>query len=589
MEQPQRPTRSCDAEPAYACAAPVSNTSIFARRAALRAPVPLARRIALGLIVGLIGCGGGGDTTAPKPIVVDNTPATIVLAPATPVTLASGLTTTIAASVAAKDGHTITAASVVWASADASVASVSAGVISALKAGSTTISATSGSATATIAVTVTVGAPTQLALRTQPVGAVVGSALATQPVVEIRDAGGNLVTSSTASVTVTIASTDGTLGGSTTVSAVGGVATFSGLTVTGAAGAKTLVFSAAGLTSVTSAPFTMTAPPTPLIVLDANTVSFTAAPGAAMAPKTVTITNGGTQAFTSVALDPVSYDAGQATGWLTATLAGSAPPYTVTLTATAGTLASGTYHATVRVNAVGASNTPASISVTLVISQTNLVYGAATDHVRLLDIGASFTPPVSATANGTPVTLNGVVYTSRATSVATVDAAGKITAVSGGQGWVVASAQGASDSVFVTVPRSATGAVLRADLSVYTKTVGEVTVVTFTLDPRSVAVGAATVAIGYETAPGVFNTISASIPTQTPQPVGANSSFGVFKVSVASATAITTAIPMLRFTFTARNTGAVGWLSFSVLDASDVNGNDITAQFTSTRYPIIVR
>jgi hypothetical protein len=173
--------------------------------------------------------------------------------------------------------------------------------------------------------------------------------------------------------------------------------------------------------------------------------------------------------------------------------------------------------------------------------------------------------------------------------VATVDATGKITAVSGGQGWVVASAQGAFDSVFVTVPRSATGPVLRADLSVYTKASGEVTIVTFTLDPRSVPIGAATVAIGYETAPGVFNAISASIPTQTPQPVGANSSFGVFKVSVASATPISAAIPMLRFTFTALKAGAVGWLSFSVLDASDVNGNDITSQFTSTRYPIIVR
>lgn len=102
-------------------------------------------------------------------------------------------------------------------------------------------------------------ASSAVAITTQPVGGVSGSALATQPVVRIVDAAGNTVTHSTASVTVT--ASGGTLGGTTTVTAVNGVATFTNLTHT-TAGTYTLTFastSPATLTSITSSSFT-TAP-----------------------------------------------------------------------------------------------------------------------------------------------------------------------------------------------------------------------------------------------------------------------------------------------------------------------------------------
>jgi hypothetical protein len=87
--------------------------------------------------------------------------------------------------------------------------------------------------------TVTPGAATQLALTTAPVTGASGAALATQPVVTIRDAQGNTVTASTAAVTVAIQSgTGGTLGGTTTVNAVAGVATFSGVTLAGVVGTQ---------------------------------------------------------------------------------------------------------------------------------------------------------------------------------------------------------------------------------------------------------------------------------------------------------------------------------------------------------------
>jgi hypothetical protein len=102
--------------------------------------------------------------------------------------------------------------------------------------------------------TVTPGAATQLALTTAPVASASGTALATQPVVAIKDAQGNTVTTSTVAVTVAIRSgTGGTLGGTKTVNAVAGVATFSGLTLTGTVGTNyVLRFTSTGLTQIDS-------------------------------------------------------------------------------------------------------------------------------------------------------------------------------------------------------------------------------------------------------------------------------------------------------------------------------------------------
>ena len=110
--------------------------------------------------------------------------------------------------------------------------------------------------TTSASITVTAGTPTQVAITTQPAGAVSGVAFTTQPVVQLRDAGGNLTTS-TANVTVAIASGTGSLTGTTTVAAVNGVATFTNLNIAGA-GAHALTFTSTGLTSVTSSSFTVT-------------------------------------------------------------------------------------------------------------------------------------------------------------------------------------------------------------------------------------------------------------------------------------------------------------------------------------------
>jgi hypothetical protein len=85
-------------------------------------------------------------------------------------------------------------------------------------------------------------------------------ALAPQPVVQLRDVGNNAVAQSGVSVTATIVSGGGTLGGSATATTnASGVAAFTNLSISGADGPRTLSFAATGLSPVT-APVTLSSP-----------------------------------------------------------------------------------------------------------------------------------------------------------------------------------------------------------------------------------------------------------------------------------------------------------------------------------------
>lgn len=108
--------------------------------------------------------------------------------------------------------------------------------------------------------------PGQLALGTQPAGAVSGIVLSSQPVIQVRDASNNLVATSTAAVTVAIASGTGALLGTKTVNAVRGVATFTDLRIDGF-GAHTLTFTATGFTAATSSSLTVVQTPAALSIV----------------------------------------------------------------------------------------------------------------------------------------------------------------------------------------------------------------------------------------------------------------------------------------------------------------------------------
>jgi type II secretory pathway pseudopilin PulG len=99
------------------------------------------------------------------------------------------------------------------------------------------------------------GVATQLQFTTQPVaGATAGSLMATQPVVKVEDSQGNVVTNSSA--TITLKSSGGTLTGCSTLTAVAGVVNVSGCSFGGLIGSYyTLNATSPGLTSATSALF----------------------------------------------------------------------------------------------------------------------------------------------------------------------------------------------------------------------------------------------------------------------------------------------------------------------------------------------
>jgi hypothetical protein len=118
--------------------------------------------------------------------------------------------------------------------------------------------------TNTAAFNISVGPAAQLVFTTSPGGTLTGgTAFGTQPVVKVEDAGGNIVTSSSESISLAIASGTpatggpGTLSGTTTVSASSGVATFSGLSINTAGTAYKLTATGTELSSANSSAFTI--------------------------------------------------------------------------------------------------------------------------------------------------------------------------------------------------------------------------------------------------------------------------------------------------------------------------------------------
>jgi hypothetical protein len=106
---------------------------------------------------------------------------------------------------------------------------------------------------------VTAGPPVALAYLVEPSTAVAGSHIAPPIQVAVVDGFGNTVTNSSATIDIQVANNPSgdTLAGTTTVGAVQGIATFSGLSLNKSGTGYTLLASASGLTSVTSQGFTV--------------------------------------------------------------------------------------------------------------------------------------------------------------------------------------------------------------------------------------------------------------------------------------------------------------------------------------------
>ena len=109
----------------------------------------------------------------------------------------------------------------------------------------------------TTSFTVSAAAPAVLVFLQQPKGGFAGALIAPAVTVGVEDSLGNIVTSSTAPVTMAFGANpgQGLLGGTLTMSASSGVATFGDLKIGVAASGYTLVATSPGLPSATSVPF----------------------------------------------------------------------------------------------------------------------------------------------------------------------------------------------------------------------------------------------------------------------------------------------------------------------------------------------
>ena len=587
---------------------------------------------------------------------------------------------------------------IAWASSNDAVASVSGGVVTAKLVGSATITASSGSVSSSgVTVTVTAGAPSQLAIKTQPDGAASGVALTAQPIVEIRDAAGNVVNASLLVVTAAMATGGGTISGPTATAAIGGVATFSGLTITGLIGARTLTFTATGVTAATSAAFTLvggvatqlairTQPvagtayavfSTPAVVelrdgagnpasstasitaviatgggtlggtatvaavagvatfssltvngtAGARTLTFssgtfapvtsgsfnvaTAPPaviglatvttmitsvGVAPAVSTLAITNTGVFPLTNLRSLSITYNPVSPTGWLAVTFpSGTDAPATIRLTAASTTLAVGGYTASVVVAGDGATAN-VTLVVTLTVNPTSVnTYGTTANKVSIVNVGSTLSPGLVSTVGGVASAPDPTItYTSRSTAIATVDGTGRISALTTGQAWVVATASSAAaDSVLVIVPRT-TGLILKTDLTKYRYNVGDTITIRVQVDTRGAALGAATLTFTwpvYIGSTGVFGALIFIDVNTTASPMGAvstvDNTVNVMRINGNSVAGATGVVDLAVVRFRVARSG----INSLFVNAIELLGTDLSNLYptaTFTQYPIIV-
>src|SRR2546430_973513 len=128
--------------------------------------------------------------------------------------------------------------------------------------GYTLTASASGLGTVTsIAFDITPGTASQLAFSVQPSNTVAGAAISPAVQVSALDPAGNLVPGFTGDVTMSLGANPGgsTLGGTTTVAAVNGVASFSTLTLDKTGTGYRLTGTATGLSTATSSAFEITA------------------------------------------------------------------------------------------------------------------------------------------------------------------------------------------------------------------------------------------------------------------------------------------------------------------------------------------
>jgi hypothetical protein len=67
------------------------------------------------------------------------------------------------------------------------------------------------------------------------------------------------------------------------------------------------------------------------------------------------------------------------------------------------------------------------------------------------------------------------------------------------------------------------------------------------------------------------------------------SASGLLRISVGSATGMNGNVRLLNLKIIGRTVNTIGWVNLYALDVSDIDGNSLTAQSSSTRVPFVIR
>ncbi len=254
--------------------------------------------------------------------------------------------------------------------------------------------ATGLTAATSAAFDIVAGAATQLVFTVQPSTTTAGAAIAPTVQVTARDATGNVATGFTGSVTLSIANNPGggALSGTTTVTAVGGVAQFPGISINRSGTGYTLRAAAGGIPAVTSAAFTITAAAASQLVFTVQPSNATA--GAAIAPP-VEVT----------ARDPFGNTATGFTGIVTMALGANPSGGTLTGSTSVAAVAGVATFGNLRVDRTGTGYTlQASSSALPSVTSTTFDVGAATP-TRLAFTGQPTTTSAGASLGAVQVSV----------------------------------------------------------------------------------------------------------------------------------------------------------------------------------------
>ncbi len=262
--------------------------------------------------------------------------------------------------------------------------------------------------------------------------------------------------------------------------------------------------------SPVSIPVTLTISSTggsPTISLSPSSLSFSAtAGGANPAAQNVTVNNSGDGTLASPTTS-ISYGSG-GSGWLSVSCSGSSAPYTCSNQATTGSLAAGTYNATVNVASSGATNTPQTYTVSFTVNS------GSTPAISLSPSSLTF----NATAGGSNPAAQNVTVSNGAGGTL----ASPTTTINygSGSGWLSVSCSGSS-SPYTCSNEPATGSLAAGT---YTATVSVASsgasntpqsyTVTFTVNSASVCVDS-TLANNSNCGPYLYSPIAESNGSNT--------------------------------------------------------------------------